>query len=127
MFRELLRQNKKLSMEECIHILKTETRGVLSVLGDNDYPYGMPMNHWYNEADGNIYSRCQGQYESNLTLFGLKQLDALEKVEKYLVELIKICLAVNIDVAYTVCVSHDGYPGVVHDIPYKGIGASGDD
>jgi len=58
MFRELLRQNKKLSVEECIHILKTETRGVLSVLGDNDYPYGMPMNHWYNKEDGNIYFHC---------------------------------------------------------------------
>ena len=55
MFRELVRKNKQLSHEECIAILKEETRGVLSVLGDNDYPYGMPMNHWYNEEDGNIY------------------------------------------------------------------------
>ncbi len=58
MFRELLRKNKALSQEECINVLKTETRGVLSVLGDNDYPYGMPMNHWYNEEDGNIYFHC---------------------------------------------------------------------
>ena len=55
MFRELVRKNKKLSMEESIHILKTEKRGVLSVNGDNNYPYGMPMNHWYNEEDGKIY------------------------------------------------------------------------
>ena len=58
MFRELLRKNKKLSMEECIEVLKNETRGVLSVLGDDDYPYGMPMNHWYNEEDGKIYFHC---------------------------------------------------------------------
>ena len=58
MFRELLRKNKALSQEECIQVLKKETRGVLSVLGDNDYPYGMPMNHWYNEADSNIYFHC---------------------------------------------------------------------
>ncbi|MBQ8039174.1 MAG: pyridoxamine 5'-phosphate oxidase family protein [Lachnospiraceae bacterium] len=58
MFRELVRKNKKLSIEECIHILKTEKRGVLSVHGDNDYPYGMPMNHWYNEEDGKIYFHC---------------------------------------------------------------------
>ena len=45
-------------MEECLHILKTEKRGVLSVNGDNDYPYGMPMNHWYNEEDGKIYFHC---------------------------------------------------------------------
>lgn len=58
MFRELTRKNKKLTMEECIHILKTEKRGVLSVSGDNDYPYGMPMNHWYDEEDGKIYFHC---------------------------------------------------------------------
>lgn len=58
MFRELLRKNKELSMDECVEILKSETRGVLSVLGDEDYPYGMPMNHWYNEEDGKIYFHC---------------------------------------------------------------------
>lgn len=30
-------------------------RGVLSVLDDNGYPYGIPMNHWYNEEDGKLY------------------------------------------------------------------------
>lgn len=58
MFRELLRKKKMLSMQECVHILKSETRGVLSVIGDNDYPYCMPMNHWYDESDGNIYFHC---------------------------------------------------------------------
>lgn len=58
MFRELIRKNKQLSMEECIRILKTERRGVLSVNGDNGYPYGMPMNHWYNQEDGKIYFHC---------------------------------------------------------------------
>ena len=55
MFRQLTRKNKQISDENCIKLLKNETRGVLSVLGDNDYPYGMPMNHWYNEQDGKIY------------------------------------------------------------------------
>jgi len=58
MFRELSRKNKQLTNEECVHILKTEKRGVLSVIGDNDYPYGMPMNHFYNEEDGKIYFHC---------------------------------------------------------------------
>ena len=58
MFRELIRKNKKLSIEDCICVLKNETRGVLSVIGDDDYPYGMPMNHWYNEEDGKIYFHC---------------------------------------------------------------------
>lgn len=55
MFRELVRKKKQITDEECIEILKNEKRGVLSVLGDGGYPYGMPMNHFYNEEDGCIY------------------------------------------------------------------------
>ncbi len=58
MFRELLRKKKKLPLEECIRLLETETRGVLSVLGDEGYPYGMPMNHWYEQEDGKLYFHC---------------------------------------------------------------------
>lgn len=57
-FREMIRKNRQLSMEDCIQVLKSETRGVLSVIGDNEYPYGTPMNHWYNEEDGKIYFHC---------------------------------------------------------------------
>jgi len=74
MFRELVRKNKQLSDDECIQVLKNETRGVLSVLGDDDYPYGMPMNHWYNEEDGSIYFHC-GYY-------GGHRLDALKRCQK---------------------------------------------
>ena len=30
-------------------------RGVLCVLGDDEYPYGSPMNFWYNDEDGCLY------------------------------------------------------------------------
>ena len=55
MFRELKRKNKQVPNEECIRLLRSEMRGILSVLGDDDYPYGSPMNFWYNEEDGNLY------------------------------------------------------------------------
>ena len=58
MFRELERKHKQISMEECTELLINETRGVLSVQGDDGYPYGMPMNHWYNPQDGKIYFHC---------------------------------------------------------------------
>ena len=58
MFRELIRKNRALSMEDCALVLTNETRGVLSVLGDDDYPYGMPMNHFYNAEDGCVYFHC---------------------------------------------------------------------
>ena len=55
MFREITRIKQKLSDEECAEVLRTEVRGVLSVLGDDGYPYGMPLNHYYNEEDGCLY------------------------------------------------------------------------
>lgn len=55
MFREMRGTEKKLTESECIQILKEEPRGVLSVLGDDDYPYGVPIDHWYNPEDGCIY------------------------------------------------------------------------
>lgn len=55
MFPEMKRIKQKLSQEECLEILKRERRGVLSVLGEDEYPYGMPMNHWYCEDDGKLY------------------------------------------------------------------------
>jgi nitroimidazol reductase NimA-like FMN-containing flavoprotein (pyridoxamine 5'-phosphate oxidase superfamily) len=53
MFRELTRKKQALSHEKCIEILQNEPRGVLSVLGDDGYPYGMPMNFLYD--NGKIY------------------------------------------------------------------------
>ena len=58
MFRELKRKNKEIGTEECLELLRRQTRGVLSVLGDGDYPYGMPMNHFYNDEDGALYFHC---------------------------------------------------------------------
>ena len=54
-FRELVRINRKIPEEECRRILKEELRGVLSLIGDGGYPYGMPLNHYYNEEDGKLY------------------------------------------------------------------------
>ena len=55
MFREVARVKQKLSDEECMEILKNEPRGVLSLIGDDDYPYGMPMNFLYIPEDNAIY------------------------------------------------------------------------
>ena len=53
MFREMRRKKQALSEEECIEILINEPRGVLAVLGDDDYPYAVPLSHAY--VDGKIY------------------------------------------------------------------------
>jgi hypothetical protein len=58
MFREMRRSKQALSHEECVAILQREPRGVLSVLGEDGYPYGIPMNHWYDARDGKLYFHC---------------------------------------------------------------------
>ena len=53
MFRDMRRQNQAISAEYCIELLKNETRGVLSMIGDDGYPYGVPINHYYEK--GKLY------------------------------------------------------------------------
>ena len=55
MFRKMRRFKQQLETQECMEILKNQPRGVLSVIGDDGYPYGIPMNHWYCEEDGRLY------------------------------------------------------------------------
>lgn len=55
MFRPMLRKKQHLPEDECLELLKREPRGVLSVLGDEGYPYGVPINHYYCPEDGRLY------------------------------------------------------------------------
>lgn len=56
MFREIRRKNKSLTKEECINILKSAPSGVLATLGDDNYPYAVPLNFAYK--DNKIYFHC---------------------------------------------------------------------
>ena len=73
MFRKMRRFKQQISEEECREILKQEPRGVLSLIGDNGYPYGIPMDHWYCEEDGKFY--FHGAKEGH-------KIDAIEKCDK---------------------------------------------
>ena len=55
MFRKMRRHNQQLDDQRCQSILQRAPRGVLSVLGDEGYPYGIPMDHYYCPEDGKIY------------------------------------------------------------------------
>lgn len=57
MFRAMGRIKQQISQEECIRVLKEQPRGVLSMIGDEGYPYGIPLNHLYLD-DGHIYFHC---------------------------------------------------------------------
>lgn len=73
MFREMRRFKQQITNEECIEILKEEPRGVLSVLGDDGYPYGVPMDHRYSEKEGKLYFHCAKEGH---------KLDAIAKCDK---------------------------------------------
>ena len=56
MFREMRRYKQLAAQEECIRLLENGKRGVLAVLGDEDYPYTVPLDFVYQ--DGHIYFHC---------------------------------------------------------------------
>lgn len=52
-FREMRHRKQELSRQEVADILHKGTSGVLALLGDNDYPYAVPISYVYD--DGKIY------------------------------------------------------------------------
>lgn len=53
MWREMRRKNQQLSQEECEQILSAGKRGVLAVLGDDGYPYAVPLDYVFE--DGHLF------------------------------------------------------------------------
>lgn len=52
-FRKMRRFRQQLSKPECDAILKNATSGTLALLGDNGYPYAVPISHVYD--GGRLY------------------------------------------------------------------------
>lgn len=55
MFRKMRRFKQQVSNDECKRILKDEKRAAFSVIGDDGYPYTVPINYFYDEIDNRIY------------------------------------------------------------------------
>ncbi len=60
MFRKMRRFKQQVSEEECYRILTEEKRGAFSVIGDDGYPYAIPVNFYFDENDRRIYIHCAG-------------------------------------------------------------------
>ena len=56
MFREMRRKKQQLSDGETLAVLERGSAGVLAVLGDEGYPYAVPVSYVY--SDGRIYIHC---------------------------------------------------------------------
>ncbi len=69
MFRELQRAKQQLSADACTALLQNEKRGVLSVLGDDGYPYAVPINFYYSASENKIYFHS-GKYGHKIDAIG---------------------------------------------------------
>lgn len=59
-FREMRRKRQQLSEEESIGILQKSTSGTLALLGDEDYPYAVPISYVYHEGKLYFHSALAG-------------------------------------------------------------------
>lgn len=72
MFREMRRKDRQLSEEAVLELIETEKDGVLSVCGDDGYPYGVPVNYGYQNGKFYIHSTGASSHK----------LDAIRKNQK---------------------------------------------
>ena len=70
-FRAMRRKRQQLSEEESVAILKKATAGTLALLGDNDYPYAVPLSYVYHEGRVYFHSALDGH-----------KVDAIRKCDK---------------------------------------------
>ena len=59
-FRKMRRFRQQLPKEECETILSTATAGTLALLGDNGYPYAVPISHVYDNGKLFFHSALAG-------------------------------------------------------------------
>ena len=58
MFRSMRRFRQQLDDAQCAQLLRTAPRGVLAVAGDDGYPYALPLDFFFDEESGCLYSHC---------------------------------------------------------------------
>ncbi len=66
MFRKMRRKDKQLSEEETIDILKSGEEGILATIGNDDYPYAVPLNYAYHENSIYFHSALSGHKIDNM-------------------------------------------------------------
>ena len=58
LFRKMRRFKQEIDKKACQDLLARSKRGVLSVIGDNGYPYGIPVNFYYDPEANRILIHC---------------------------------------------------------------------
>lgn len=60
MFREMRRKRQLMSEEKVNAVLERNTHGILGVLGDEGYPYAVPVSYFYQDGKVFIHSAKAG-------------------------------------------------------------------
>lgn len=60
MFRKMRRHDRDMIFNDTIELLKNGQYGVLSISGDEGYPYGIPLNYVYDEGQIYFHSALEG-------------------------------------------------------------------
>lgn len=55
MFRQMRRIKQELPLDEAKKLLKENKRGVISLNGEDGYPYSIPINYFYDEEENKLY------------------------------------------------------------------------
>lgn len=55
MFREIRKKVNEIGLDEAKELLKNSRRGIFATIGDDDYPYAIPINYLYDEGNQKIY------------------------------------------------------------------------
>lgn len=55
MFRQMRRIKQELPLDEAKKLLIKNKRGVLSLNGEDGYPYSIPINYFYDEEENKLY------------------------------------------------------------------------
>ena len=55
MFRNIRKKKNEITIDAAKALLKNERRGVFAVNGDDGYPYAIPVNYFYDEANNRIF------------------------------------------------------------------------
>ena len=82
MFRKMRRFKQQLSKEECENILRAQKRGVLAVLGDEGYPYAVPLNFVYDNGCIYFHSAVAGHKLEAIRAYDKGSFNVLGEAQK---------------------------------------------
>lgn len=66
MFHEMRRKEERMEEKEAIEILKKNEYGILSTIGEDGYPYGVPVNYVYTHNALYIHGAQKGHKLENI-------------------------------------------------------------